>query len=58
MQFPSIPELEVLAVQIAAFILLLFALGAVLVVGFFHLKRIWIKERHETDAIVIPKSSP
>jgi hypothetical protein len=41
---PSIPELEAVAAQIAAFILLLFAVLELLVVAYYRLKRNWIKE--------------
>ena len=43
MQVPSIPELEVLAVQVAVFILLLFALAGLVVKEYYRLKGRWVK---------------
>jgi hypothetical protein len=46
---PSIPELEVLAVQIFLFCMLIFALAGLLVREWYRLKRKWIEERHKTS---------
>lgn len=50
MQFPSIPELEVSAVQIAVFILLIIALAGMIVEAGFWLRRKWIAERAKASA--------
>ena len=46
MQLPSIPELVVLAVQAAVFILLVFALAGLVVKEYYRLKGRWLKEHH------------
>jgi uncharacterized protein YneF (UPF0154 family) len=46
-QAPSIPELEVTAVQLAVFILLIVALAGLIVEAGFWLKRKWIEEREK-----------
>jgi hypothetical protein len=45
---PPIPELEVLAVNIFLFLMLLFALFGLLVREWYRLKRKWIAERRRT----------
>jgi hypothetical protein len=57
-RIPSIPELEVLAVQIFLFLMLIFALAGLLVREFYRLKRKWIAERRKTEAAILPLASP
>jgi hypothetical protein len=47
---PPIPELEVLAVQIFLFIMLLLALAGLIMREYYRLKRKLIAERRKTDA--------
>lgn len=50
---PSVPELEVKAVQIAVFILLLIALAGLIIEAGFWLERKWIDERARIHANAI-----
>jgi hypothetical protein len=52
---PPIPELEVLAVQIFLFLMLIFALAGLLVREWYRLKRNWIEERRR---IAFTRPSP
>lgn len=51
MHIPQIPELEVLAVQIFLFLMLLIALAGLLVREWYRLKRKWIEERRKTQQL-------
>lgn len=51
MHIPPVPELEVLAVQIFLFLMLIFALAGLLMREWYRLKRKWIEERRKTQAL-------